>query len=59
MVDEYRAARIHPKRVWVQSFLLSDVLHWIEAEPRFGKQAVYLDDRYETLPGFNFRNPAT
>ena len=28
-----------------QSFSLGDVLYWIEQEPEFGKQAVYLDGR--------------
>ena len=47
LVDEYKAAGIDPSRVWAQSFDLSDVLYWIENEPDFGAQAVYLDDRYE------------
>ncbi len=33
--------------VWAQSFNLSDIQYWIENEPEFGAQAVYLDDRYE------------
>lgn len=49
MIDEYKAAGINPKHVWPQSFNLDDVLYWIENEPAFGKQAVYLDARmYET-----------
>ncbi|MGB3555070.1 MAG: glycerophosphodiester phosphodiesterase family protein [Jannaschia sp.] len=47
MIDEYKEAGIDPSRVWAQSFDLSDVLYWIENEPEFGAQAVYLDDRYE------------
>lgn len=47
LVDEYKAAGIDPSRVWLQSFDLDDVTYWIEAEPEFGAQAVYLDDRYE------------
>ncbi len=47
MIDEYKAAGINPKRVWAQSFNLEDVLYWIEQDPRFGKQAVYLDGRYD------------
>ncbi|MEJ2621615.1 MAG: glycerophosphodiester phosphodiesterase family protein [Candidatus Thiodiazotropha sp.] len=43
MIDEYKAAGVKPKRVFAQSFNLDDVLYWIENEPRFGKQAVYLD----------------
>ncbi|WP_455211941.1 glycerophosphodiester phosphodiesterase family protein [Kaarinaea lacus] len=44
MIDEYKAARVSPKKVWSQSFNLDDVLYWISHEPQFGKQAVYLDD---------------
>ena len=47
LIDEYRAAGVPPEDVWAQSFDLADVLYWIEAEPEFGAQAVYLDDRYE------------
>lgn len=47
LIDEYKEAGIDPSRVWAQSFNLSDVLYWIENEPDFGAQAVYLDDRYE------------
>ncbi len=44
MIDEYKQARIPPKDVFAQSFNLNDILYWINHEPRFGKQAVYLDD---------------
>jgi glycerophosphoryl diester phosphodiesterase len=44
MIDEYKAAGVSPKRVWAQSFDQNDVLYWINHEPAFGKQAVYLDD---------------
>ena len=47
LVDEYKEAGIDPTRVWLQSFDLSDIRYWIENEPDFGAQAVYLDDRYE------------
>ncbi|EFK06602.1 glycerophosphodiester phosphodiesterase family protein [delta proteobacterium NaphS2] len=43
MIDEYKAAGVSPKDVFAQSFNLNDVLYWIENEPNFGKQAVYLD----------------
>jgi glycerophosphoryl diester phosphodiesterase len=43
MIDEYKAAGVKPKKVFAQSFNLDDVLYWIENEPAFGKQAVYLD----------------
>jgi len=49
MVDEYKAAGVPASDVWVQSFNLDDVKYWIENEPEFGAQAVYLDDRYEAF----------
>ncbi|AFU98820.1 glycerophosphodiester phosphodiesterase family protein [Simiduia agarivorans] len=58
MIDEYRAAGISPRKVFAQSFNLADVKYWLANEPAFGRQAVYLDDRYEQ-PSFDFRNPAT
>jgi glycerophosphoryl diester phosphodiesterase len=53
MIDEYKAARISPSKVFAQSFLLDDVLYWLRAEPRFGKQAVYLDARVDTPAGYD------
>jgi glycerophosphoryl diester phosphodiesterase len=44
MIGEYKAAGVSPRRVWPQSFDQRDVLYWINREPSFGKQAVYLDD---------------
>ncbi|GGB81208.1 glycerophosphoryl diester phosphodiesterase [Marinobacterium zhoushanense] len=58
MIDEYKAAGVPAQDVWPQSFNLDDVLYWIEHEPEFGKQAVYLDDRYD-LDGFDPMNAAT
>ncbi|MEM1040527.1 MAG: glycerophosphodiester phosphodiesterase family protein [Pseudomonadota bacterium] len=46
MIDEYKAAGVPPEDVFAQSFNLQDVLYWIENEPAFGKQAVYLDGSY-------------
>ena len=44
MIDEYRQARVSPRNVWPQSFDINDVLYWVNNEPLFGRQAVYLDD---------------
>jgi glycerophosphoryl diester phosphodiesterase len=44
LIDELKRAGVDPKDAWPQSFNLDDVLHWVRNEPRFGKQAVYLDD---------------
>jgi glycerophosphoryl diester phosphodiesterase len=44
MIDEYKEAHISPKNVFAQSFNYPDILYWIAHEPKFGKQAVFLDD---------------
>ena len=44
MIDEYKAAGVSPRKVWAQSFDYKDIIYWINHEPQFGKQAVYLDD---------------
>jgi glycerophosphoryl diester phosphodiesterase len=43
MIDEFKAAGVAPEDVWPQSFNKDDVLYWISNEPRYGRQAVYLD----------------
>jgi glycerophosphoryl diester phosphodiesterase len=53
MIDEYKDAGIHPKKVFAQSFNLNDVLYWINHEPWFGKQAVFLDARVDTPAGYD------
>lgn len=58
MIDEYREAGVRASKVWVQSFNINDVLYWIQNDPDFGTQAVYLDGRYDD-PVFDHRNPAT
>lgn len=58
LVDEYKAAGVPASDVWLQSFNLEDVLYWIENEPEFGAQAVYLDDTYD-VDGFDVDDPAT
>ena len=52
MINEYKAAGIAPRQVFPQSFNKQDVLYWIKKEPQFGKQAVYLDARVDTLAGY-------
>jgi glycerophosphoryl diester phosphodiesterase len=51
LINEYKAAGIAPSRVFPQSFLYDDIKYWIEAEPKFGKQAVFLDSRPDTAAG--------
>lgn len=43
MIDEYKEMGVSPRKVWPQSFNLDDVLYWVHNEPRFGKQAVFLE----------------
>ncbi|WP_457589986.1 glycerophosphodiester phosphodiesterase family protein [Jiella marina] len=59
MIEDYKEAGVPASDVYPQSFLLDDVKYWIENYPEFGQQAVYLDDRYETLEGFDPMKPET
>ena len=59
LIDEYREAGISPDDVYPQSFQLRDVLYWLAKEPAFGRQAVFLDDRDERVPGFDPMRPET
>ncbi len=43
LIDTLKMAGVNPKDVWAQSFNKDDVIYWIQREPQFGKQAVYLD----------------
>lgn len=43
MIRDYMDAGVKPKDVWPQSFVLEDVLFWVNEMPRFGRQAVFLD----------------
>lgn len=58
MIDEYKAAGIPAKDVFAQSFNLADIEYWIKHEPEFGKQAVFLDGRYDNKD-FDPMKPAT
>jgi len=58
MLDEYKAAGVSADKVWAQSFNVQDVRYWIESEPAFGAQAVFLDGRYDDTD-FDHTDPAT
>lgn len=58
MIDEYKQAGVKPDQVFAQSFSVEDVQYWIKNEPKFGKQGVYLDGRYDD-ENFDHTNPAT
>ncbi len=53
MIDEYKQAGVPARHVWAQSFDKNDVLYWVQNEPAFGRQTVYLDDANTVadLPG--------
>jgi glycerophosphoryl diester phosphodiesterase len=52
MIDEYKAAKVEPNKVFPQSFDQNDIRYWIKNEPSFAKQAVFLDgaDKVADLP---------
>ena len=43
MIQDYIDAGVSPRNVWPQSFLLDDVLFWVNEMPAYGRQAVFLD----------------
>lgn len=45
MLDEYKLAGVKPSKVFAQSFNYFDLMYWVENEPEFASQAVYLDGR--------------
>jgi glycerophosphoryl diester phosphodiesterase len=58
LIDEYHAAGVPAEKVWPQSFNLDDILYWIEHEPDFGRQALYLEGRPRAA-GFDPADPST
>lgn len=54
VINEYTAAGVPAKDVWVQSFEEPDIMYWIKNHKDFAKQAVYLDGQYggEKIPRF-------
>src|SRR6476620_9877950 len=59
MVDTLADEGIDPRRVFLQSFNVNDVLYWVTNAPELGRQAVYLDDIDPTasppIPGLTFQ----
>tara|TARA_R110001606_G_scaffold388580_2_gene554037 strand:- start:62155 stop:63291 length:1137 start_codon:yes stop_codon:yes gene_type:complete len=43
MIQDYVDAGVAPRNVRAQSFLLDDVLFWVNEMPDFGRQAMFLD----------------
>lgn len=50
IINEYKQAGIPASRVWPQSFLIDDIYYWIDNEPQWAKQAIYLDERTDFGP---------
>lgn len=48
MLDEYTEQNVTSERVYPQSFNIADVQYWIEQNPEFANNSVYLDGRDET-----------
>ncbi len=59
LIDEYKVAEVSPRDVYAQSFNLDDVRYWIEHEPHFDKQAVYLNDRFDPPSAQDPNDPTT
>ncbi len=58
MINEYVEMGVPAEDVFPQSFNLGDVIYWINTNPAFADQAVYLDGRYDD-PDFDHADPAT
>lgn len=58
MIADYWRAGVRARDVWPQSFNLQDVLYWVENTPAYGRQAVYLDGRYDD-PSFDVNDQET
>ncbi|CEI39629.1 hypothetical protein FVEN_g1916 [Fusarium venenatum] len=52
LIDEHKEAGVKPSDVYLQSFLYDDLLYWLEAEPEFARQAMYLDETGDTPETF-------
>lgn len=58
MLDEYTQMEVPASHVFPQSFNLADVQYWINTNPEFAAQSVYLDGR-DSDAGFDPNNPDT
>jgi glycerophosphoryl diester phosphodiesterase len=58
ILDEYRQMGVPAEHVFVQSFNLDDIKYWINTNPDFAKQSVYLDGR-DNNKLFNPNQPHT
>lgn len=58
MLDEYTQMDVPAERVFPQSFNLDDVKYWINTNPAFATQSVYLDGR-DSDAGFDPNNADT
>ena len=58
MIDEYKQAGVKPDQVFPQSFNEKDILYWVQNEPKFAQQAVFLDaaETVKDLPSLEMLN---
>ncbi len=49
MIDEYKAAGVAPEDLFAQSFNLSVIEYWLDNEPEYGKQSVFLVEPTDTF----------
>ena len=62
LIDTYKVAGVHTSDVYPQSFNLADIDYWINNEPNYATNAVYLiDDSNESAAGkiFDKNDPTT
>jgi glycerophosphoryl diester phosphodiesterase len=52
MLDTFVRRGIDPARVWAQSFNPPDIYQWLKEYPKFGKQAIFLDESGDTPDTF-------
>lgn len=59
MIDAFKEAGIPGSDVYAQSFQLRDILYWLAKDPAFGQQGIFLDERDDTVKGFDTMKPET
>ncbi|HEX4338316.1 MAG TPA: glycerophosphodiester phosphodiesterase family protein [Polyangiaceae bacterium] len=52
LADDYRAAGVAPRRIFVQSANLRDLTYWSEHAPELAANAIYLDESVDTKDGY-------
>jgi glycerophosphoryl diester phosphodiesterase len=53
LIRDYDRAGIPPERVFPQSASLGDISYWLSHTPRYGRNAVYLDEHVDEPSGYD------